>query len=240
MITSIVQTKCRCELHILFAFVLHWLWLSHVNEARGPLLWSAGDQTRPGRRHVHRGRDQQVGVLRDGRPSLVPVHPSGNPGSPTTHTRIHKMSGCPPVLVFKLRNMCMFWSFGVIWCIGFGNLLQLQTTFWVSDKLPSCLLPLCYSLRYDTFINQSICFLPVCVCMRLLALSDGVWRDHCNPADPVTGLVPAARRPHAEPPHQHHLPRLRYLHLAASHLRHQVREEGNRGATKHFGTYRGC
>lgn len=63
------------------------------------------------------------------------------------------------------------------------------------------------------------------VVVRLLALPDGVWRDHRHSADPVPRSVSAAWRPHAEPPHQHHLPCLWYLHLDAGPLWYQVSEK---------------
>lgn len=58
----------------------------------------------------------------------------------------------------------------------------------------------------------------------LSALSDGIRGNHRHPVDPVSGVVSAVRRPHTEPPHQHHLLRLWCLHSAASYLRHQVRK----------------
>lgn len=57
------------------------------------------------------------------------------------------------------------------------------------------------------------------VSFSLAALLDCIRRHHRHSVNLVSGVVSAARWPHAEPPHQHHLLHLRHLHPAASCIR---------------------
>lgn len=135
-IASNVQTKLRCEHHILFALSctdcdFHmWMKLEgHYCDLPETKPGQEGDTSTEGETNkleycVTDVPPWYLCILLGIQVWQTPLTPSHN-----THTEDVVSQ---PLLVVLLRNVCMFCcmfcSFGVICCVGFGDLLQLQTS----------------------------------------------------------------------------------------------------------------